>query len=650
MVMSASDPFPFIGTTVNGDVGTLGIFNDRVRDVHIHGAVSERDPLLRLNFSSLLQDPDYGVFAGRKDATATVEEFLTGPGGILAVTAPAGLGKTALLAHLVHQYPDRFAYHFLSARYDNGAWLDESFFLRNMLQQIDPPGGSLPRLGLPSLKAAFRDLLAPHIPEPLSDEEERAPEVQALLIDGLDEVSGWSPSSCFSTPLPQGMHLIVALRDTGQDWRKDYGLQAAQQLSLDGFGPEAVAAVFTATGEHAANLIRQPGILDTVMANTAYTVPGAIPEHGPVIHGADPLYVRFLAEDANEPSTSLTDLKEQPTGFTAYLERWWSELAALAGKKPVQELISTLAAALGPLTRTDLIFLVPSLFAGWDGVTFDQEVMPKIRRMVTGTDETGYAFSHPRLGTHLATPKHVPQESLESARRGLLEHCRQWAEHGTSYAIRHYPAHLLETNPTALRDLYRNIDYLEHAILTIGVSRVTGTLRGILSQGLPPQVEDQLRQCLRLLDREAHHLRAPFPIDIPGYVAGQLGLQALASRDHNLADNIRRHLRFLSPGQLIPLWSSNIVSPALLSTLGGHTDSVTAVAITPDGTRAITTSHDGTARLWDLATGTTLHTLEGHTRSVVAVAVTPDGPAPSPPVGMAPPGSGTWPPAPPCTP
>jgi WD40 repeat protein len=52
---------------------------------------------------------------------------------------------------------------------------------------------------------------------------------------------------------------------------------------------------------------------------------------------------------------------------------------------------------------------------------------------------------------------------------------------------------------------------------------------------------------------------------------------------------------------------------------------VTAVAFSPDGTQLATTSHDHTARIWDLATAQTRTTLTGHTGPVTAVAFSPDG-------------------------
>ena len=57
----------------------------------------------------------------------------------------------------------------------------------------------------------------------------------------------------------------------------------------------------------------------------------------------------------------------------------------------------------------------------------------------------------------------------------------------------------------------------------------------------------------------------------------------------------------------------------------GHTGTIGSVAVTPDGTRAVSGSDDQTVRVWDLASGQCLSTLEGHSESVLSVAVSPDG-------------------------
>src|ERR1019366_2977127 len=63
----------------------------------------------------------------------------------------------------------------------------------------------------------------------------------------------------------------------------------------------------------------------------------------------------------------------------------------------------------------------------------------------------------------------------------------------------------------------------------------------------------------------------------------------------------------------------------LLCTLSGHTRDVIAVAVTPDGRRAVSASDDWTLKVWELETGRELHTLAGHSSRVRAVAVTTDG-------------------------
>jgi WD40 repeat protein len=59
--------------------------------------------------------------------------------------------------------------------------------------------------------------------------------------------------------------------------------------------------------------------------------------------------------------------------------------------------------------------------------------------------------------------------------------------------------------------------------------------------------------------------------------------------------------------------------------LRGHAKSVFSVAWSPDGRRAVTGSADGSARIWDVATGRMLLTLSGHSNTVRTVAWNPNG-------------------------
>src|SRR5205085_70340 len=64
-----------------------------------------------------------------------------------------------------------------------------------------------------------------------------------------------------------------------------------------------------------------------------------------------------------------------------------------------------------------------------------------------------------------------------------------------------------------------------------------------------------------------------------------------------------------------------------VASLEGHTGTVTGVSACPDGKHGASSGHDGTVRVWDLATGKCKVVLEGHvkTKGVYCVAYSPDG-------------------------
>jgi WD40 repeat protein len=84
-----------------------------------------------------------------------------------------------------------------------------------------------------------------------------------------------------------------------------------------------------------------------------------------------------------------------------------------------------------------------------------------------------------------------------------------------------------------------------------------------------------------------------------------------------------------------------VTAEGLVAAFEGHTDTITCVVFSPDGTTLASTSLDTTVRLWDTATDDELLTLHGHSTKVYATAFSPDG------TFIASAGGDSWAPAPP---
>jgi hypothetical protein len=411
-------------------VGT-GLDFDVYRDTRF-APIRLRAPL-RAVFKPLIDDRTR-VFAGRRQVFDRIMAFSSAiAGGYLAITAPPGFGKTALIANLVAATPEAFAYHFFAPLY-GAETLDERFFLQNVLQQMAAWHGHRADLpdGVNELRALFHEL----VDRPLGH-------ARVLVLDGLDEVSTWALAPYLSRRLPDYLHIVATIRDVGQDWRADYGIPAEQTvtLPLGGLDRGEIQGLFAGLGDAGVRIAADAALLDQIVARAAYENDAAL--------GADPFYVRFLAEDMASGAVTPETIAAQPQGLGAYLDRWWKQIAALAGDAPVRDLFGTLAAAAAPIGRSDLEAVNQSLRDDWAGDFFDQ-VLGRVRRLVLRHDDGAFSLAHPRLHRYVADRKRIGR--IQDYRQRLLDHCADWKAHRSPYALRAYAIHLEEAGK--LDDLY----------------------------------------------------------------------------------------------------------------------------------------------------------------------------------------------------
>lgn len=172
---------------------------------------------------------------------------------------------------------------------------------------------------------------------------------------------------------------------------------------------------------------------------------------------------------------------------------------------------------------------------------------------------------------------------------------------------------------------YRAPDTLDGHAAERDFAEIVGDLHetAVVMPGTGTHVAE-IRHTAWMFGLEAHHVRRTLISEVPTYL-----IQHIRERAHHQSDDAlstacdtwlagRAHLRSA------PAWRTP-VDPALIRVFEAHSESVNRVSLMPCGTRALSASKDGTARVWDLERGDTLRILKGHDGDVTDVIALPDG-------------------------
>ena len=207
------------------------------------------------------------------------------------------------------------------------------------------------------------------------------------------------------------------------------------------------------------------------------------------------------------------------------------------------------------------------------------------------------------------------EKNLAGLHLRLLEAWNALPKLPDHYAWRWVAYHLAKAGREEdLRRLLLNFDYL-HA-------KVGATDSNALIADYDYLPEDKDLQLVQSAIRLSTDILASDPRQLAEQLTGRL-LGNIAPTIQALLPTSRRKESLGLAASLHP----NLTPPGgpLIRTLKGHTGYVNAVAVTPDGRRAVSASADQTLRVWDLESGQTLRRLEGHTGWVNAVAMAADG-------------------------
>ncbi|GAB1541611.1 hypothetical protein NUACC21_42820 [Scytonema sp. NUACC21] len=175
-----------------------------------------------------------------------------------------------------------------------------------------------------------------------------------------------------------------------------------------------------------------------------------------------------------------------------------------------------------------------------------------------------------------------------------------------------------------LCDLLIEFEFLENKIRFVGPEPLIEDYD--FATNFHIQFSEETKLSFQLI-QEAIRLSAHILSEDATQLAAQLlGRLMLHSSSINIQKLLKLAQKYQDTPWLRPL-VANLIQPkrALRRILTGHTNSVYAVVISPDGKQAVSASDDKTLKIWNLATGEVEKTLTGHKYCIRTVAITPDG-------------------------
>ena len=409
-----------------------------------------------------LGKPDQPVpFGGRGGVLQALDAWLDAdeiPYRFLA--APAGRGKSALLAHwvidLIRHRPKDVAVLFLpiSIRFGTN---DDTTALRCLAGRLslffpNERIGHDSTLFAEDYKNDIHSIL-----NTLSNYPERR---FVLVIDGVDEaIPGWFDATLFPYEPPGNLKVLLSARykpghSDGKSWLDDLNWECAETskvlLDLPPLDRAGLSDVLACLGRPLDRLAQRETILEELYRLSE--------EGDPLLVS---LYTKQLLERQDQLDTlTVEEMRQLQPGLKGFFKQWhrdqktlWQQEGRRYQWSDLENLFTLLATALAPLQFADLHAVAER--AGLQRLDDLRDMLAAASRLVIGDGKTqGYTFSHPRLGYYFL-------DQLDETQRRCYEQAFvDWGatvvtqlntgelapEACPEYLLRTYTAHLDSTN------------------------------------------------------------------------------------------------------------------------------------------------------------------------------------------------------------
>lgn len=282
-----------------------------------------------------------------------------------------------------------------------------------------------------------------------------------VILDGLDEATGWTPGrGLFPGDPPAGLRVLLTARpragETGPEgWALTLGWQdegLARKVLLPGLDHTGIGEALSSMGNPLDHLATQVDLVGELFRLTE----------------GDPLLVRLyvdalVGQGAAAAYVRAAELQTLQPGLHGYFDRWWDEQHQQwthEGRDPLVEqeqlltLLNAVAAALGPVTHSDLAAVSPLT----NGLLVRRLAQTVSRWLLGDGKSHGYTFSHPRLGYYFWEQLGAMEQADWDARFTAWGATTLAALHSGAvapkaaprYLVQHYAAHLTRAHaPTA---------------------------------------------------------------------------------------------------------------------------------------------------------------------------------------------------------